>query len=321
MNNRKKPVTPQHEVRVIRNTQKISIRKNSDGSATAFGYFATYGTVSHNLGFREVIAPGAFDESLRTNPVSCFRDHSPEMLLGRTESKTLQVSSDSIGLRFSCNLPKGVSYSDDLVILLERGDAFENSFAFSVNGPDGDSWTEQPDGSYLRTLKKVILYEGSILTGNPAAYPGTSVDLRSCPVALRKKLKRSSDEDDDPNDHPAQHWDDDLEQWVDDDTNTGDDSDDDESEDYRCAYRCAACRSADHVHLSNLAEDDPAARSKKIVRAKSSLSEDALIEEQQRCAYRCAACRSLLGNHFPTALTEDDADARAAKHLLSLRRR
>jgi HK97 family phage prohead protease len=313
---RNKPILPQYEVRVIRNTQRIEVRKNADGSSTAKGYFATYGTMSHNLGFREVIAQGAFDASLRENPVSCFRDHSAEMLLGRTESGTLKVSSDSVGLRFSVRLPKGVSYADDLVILLERGDAFENSFAFSVDGPDGDEWKEQPDGTYLRTLKKVILYEGSILTGNPAAYPGTSVDLRSCPVALRNKLSKRDSEDDDPDDHPGQHWDSDLDEWVDDDDS---DSDDDESEDFRCSYRCMACRSADMTHLSNLAEDNPAARSKKVTRSATNLSEDDLIEEAKRCAFRCDACRSLLSGHFPTALAEDDADARAHKHLLSLR--
>jgi HK97 family phage prohead protease len=305
-----KPAVPKHELRISRTPQRIEVRKNADGSRTATGYFATYGTKSHSFGsWREVIAPGAFDDSLRVNPVSCFRDHNPEMLLGRTESGTLQVSSDSIGLRFSVNLPKGVSYSDDLVILLNRGDSFENSYAFSIDGPDGDSWTEQPDGTYLRTLKKVILYEGSILTGNPAAYPGTSVDLRSCPIAIRSKLKRSDSSDCED----GQHFDSDLDDCA--------DNDDDTDDDYRCAFRCSACRSADMVHMTNLAEDDPSARSKKITRAKSNLSEDDLMEEQQRCAYRCAACRSLLGGHFPTALAEDDADARAQQLILSLRRR
>lgn len=178
---------------------RVSIRANSDGSKTAFGYFATFGTVSHDLGgFREVIARGAFADSLKVNPVRCLRDHAPEMLLGRTESSTLTVSEDTIGLRFSVNLPKGVSYADDLAILLARGDAFENSFAFSVDGPDGETWTETADGAILRTLKRCILFEGSILTGNPAAYPNTSVDLRACPVQLRLRLKNEGVNEDDP---------------------------------------------------------------------------------------------------------------------------
>jgi hypothetical protein len=307
---RRKPATPQHEVRVIRNTQRTEVRKNADGSRTAVGYFATYGTVSHNLGFREVIAPGAFDASLRSNPVSCFRDHNAEMLLGRTESGTLQVSSDSIGLRFSVNLPKGVSYSDDLVILLERGDAFENSFAFAVDGPDGDTWTEQPDGSYLRTLKKVILYEGSILTGNPAAYPGTSVDLRSCPIAIRAKLKRSSDDECED----GQHYDADLDDCVDNDADdTGDDDDETEwsnrSAAFRCAWRCLSCRSA-HSN-TGIQEDDPSARSKRQKQpTKTQLS---------RCAEQCQECRD--SSHYTWkdfSGFADDSSKRAHRHLLSL---
>ena len=102
-----------------------------------------------------------------------------------------------------------------------------------------------------------------------------------------------------------------------------DDEDGGDSEDYRCSYRCAACRSASHVHLTNLSEDDADARSshskKKVIRA---LSADDMFE-QQRCQYRCAACRSLLSSHWPVpnAVNEDDEDARAAKHLLALRSR
>lgn len=177
---------------------RVSIRANSNGGNTATGYFATWGTVSHDLGrFREVIAgPEVFAGSLRSQPVRALVDHTPEKLLGRTESGTLQVTADSIGLRFAVDLPKGVSYADDLAILLQRGDAFENSFAFSVDGPDGEAWSEQPDGTWLRTLKRCILYEGSILTGNNAAYPSTVVDLRQCPASLRGKLKTSIGEDD-----------------------------------------------------------------------------------------------------------------------------
>jgi hypothetical protein len=51
-----------------------------------------------------------------------------------TESGTLQVSEDSRGLRFDVKLPD-VSYANNLVVLMERGDAYECSFAFNV--PDG----------------------------------------------------------------------------------------------------------------------------------------------------------------------------------------
>jgi uncharacterized protein len=312
MKQRKKPVLPQHEVRVIRNTQRLEIRKTASGARTISGYFATFNTLSSDLGgFFERISPGAFSDSLEKSgiDVMALYNHNGDMPLARVSNQSLSVSEDSRGLRFTLTLPKGVSYVEDLVSLLEQEVVSACSFSFSVqNG--GDTW-EMIGDRLIRTLTSVTLYEGSIV-GNPA-YPNTVADLRSCPVTLRSKLTRSSDPDCDPD---SEDYDADACSDLDD----LDDIDSDDSEDYRCNYRCAACRNASHVHMTNLSEDDPLARSKKkIVRA---LSADD-IQEQQRCQYRCAACRSLLSSHWPVpnAVNEDDPLARAHAHLLSLRSR
>src|SRR6185503_2093446 len=99
-----------HEVRIA--PQKFEIRKNADGSRSVAGYFATWGTMSHDLGFREVLQKNCFSESLKENPVAAFRDHSPEMLLGKTQSNTLEVSEDQKGLAFRVKLPD-TSYAND----------------------------------------------------------------------------------------------------------------------------------------------------------------------------------------------------------------
>jgi uncharacterized protein len=310
-----KPVTPKHELRVVKNVQRLEIRKNAAGQRTVSGYFATFNTLSSDLGgFVERISPGAYTQSLRDNPeVLCLYNHNTDLILGRVSSGTLSVSEDSIGLRFKVTLPD-TSYANDLVNLMERGDVAACSFAFSINGDNGDTW-EMIGDKLVRTLVSVNLYEGSIV-GNPA-YPNTVADLRSCPVTLRSKLTRSSDPDCDPD---SEDYDADACSDLDD----LDDIDSDDSEDYRCNYRCAACRNASHVHLTNLSEDDADARShhskKKVSRA---LSADDMFEEQRKCSYRCAACRSLLSGHWPVpnAVNEDDEDARAAAHILSLRRR
>jgi uncharacterized protein len=305
---RKKPVLPKHEVRVIKNTRRTEVRKNADGSSTAVGYFATYGTKSHPMPmgmgtfFVEVIAPGAFDSSLRANPVSCFVDHNPEKCLGRTESGTLRISSDSVGLRFSVDLAKGVSFSDDLAIQLARGDAYENSFAFSIDGPDGESWQEQPDGTYLRTVKKAVLYEGSILTGNPAAYPGTSVNLRNLPSSLRAKLNLR---DDSGQCEDGEHYDNDLGECVDDDDSDSDDDAERSMSYRRCSFRCSQHRDIDAGwdQIAGFADDDDAVRC------------------SVRCAMRCGRCERCQAMH--TSLQEDgpsEDDIRAAhRRLLALR--
>jgi HK97 family phage prohead protease len=316
MSKQNKPVTPKHELRVVKNVQRLEIRKNAAGQRTVSGYFATFNTLSSDLGgFVERISPGAYTQSLRDNPeVLCLYNHNTDLILGRVSSGTLSVSEDSIGLRFKVTLPD-TSYANDLVNLMERGDVAACSFAFSINGDNGDTW-EMIGDKLVRTLVSVNLYEGSIV-GNPA-YPNTVADLRSCPVTLRSKLsKRDGSESDSPDDHPGQHWSDEDDDWVDDSMSEADDDTDEEwnsrSASFRCQYRCLHCRS---IH-SNLTEDDPSARS-----ANSNLTEDYFaVRCAKRCAERCQQCRSM-SSHYPTAnaVNEDDPTARAYKHLLSLRR-
>ena len=193
--NKRRAETPKREIRVYAAPQKFEVRKNEDGTRSVAGYFATFNTLSHDLGFREKLLPGAFAQSLRDNPVQCLFNHDNSKLLGRTESGTLRVREDSRGLRFDVNLPD-TSYANDLVALMERGDAYECSFAFNVpNG--GEQWSELQDGTLLRTISQATLYEGSILV-SPAAYPKTSANLRSLPANLRGKLKDIADCEDDP---------------------------------------------------------------------------------------------------------------------------
>jgi uncharacterized protein len=249
---KRRVATPEREIRVYAAPQKFEVRKNADGSRSVSGYFATFNTLSRDLGFREKLLPGCFSQSLKDNPVQCLFNHDGGKLLGRTESGTLDVREDSKGLRFDVKLPD-TSYANDLVALMERGDAYECSFAFNV--PDGgDDWSQMPNGSLLRTISTAVLYEGSILV-SPAAYPKTSANLRSLPTDLRSKLRDSDDCDDLDEDDPAY---DDLncderkkrtdngETVTDaDGTNAGDEEDD------RCDCPCSDCKAGDCDECSN----------------------------------------------------------------------
>jgi HK97 family phage prohead protease len=89
-----------------------------DGSRTVAGYAAVFNSPSLDLGgWTEVIAAGAFTKSLLSAPdVMLLRDHDNAILLGRTTSKTLTLSEDATGLRFSCQLP-ATSQASDLAVL------------------------------------------------------------------------------------------------------------------------------------------------------------------------------------------------------------
>jgi HK97 family phage prohead protease len=219
------------EVRVYTAPQKFEIRRNADGSRSISGYAATFGDLSENLGgFKEVIRAGAFKQSLIDNPdVLCLYGHDHNQILGRVSSGTLTIAEDPRGLRFSCKLPD-TSTARDLIALMERGDIGKMSFGFGLSD-DGDSW-EEVGGQIIRTLTQVILWEISVV-GQPA-YKSSSVNLRSCPAQLRKKLKRDNDESDD-NEDPE---------------------DDKEDQEERCECDCEACEEGDCDACTNPDCDD-----------------------------------------------------------------
>ena len=183
----------QREVRIRLAPQKFEIRKNADGSRSISGYAATFGDLSQDLGgFREMINPGAFQQSLKDNPdVLCLYGHDDNQILGRVASGTLTIAEDAKGLYFTCKLPD-TSTARDLIALMERGDVSQMSFGFSVPTKNGDTWAEV-NGQVIRTLVRVVLWEISVV-GQPA-YTSTSVNLRSCPVNLRSRLKADEDLD------------------------------------------------------------------------------------------------------------------------------
>lgn len=160
------------------NEQRNIILRNLDfpDGRRVVGVAAAYETLSSDLGgFREKIAPTAFDRSLAENDIRALYSHDSAMLLGRTSSGTLKVSSTNRGLEFDLQLPN-TSYADDLFNLMQRGDVTSCSFGFFTRS---DKWTTDPETkTRIRTLHDVDLREISIV-GDPAYPTGTSAALRS----------------------------------------------------------------------------------------------------------------------------------------------
>jgi uncharacterized protein len=152
------------EVRAIKGEDKTVVR----------GYAAVYDKLSENLGgFRELIAPGAFDGVLEDD-VRALLNHDSNLILGRTKSGTLRMGIDDKGLWYEYDSPD-TSYARDLLISLERGDVDQSSFQFTV---EDDEWKEDEEQRYVRTIKKVRrLYDVSPVTF--PAYPDATVALRS----------------------------------------------------------------------------------------------------------------------------------------------
>lgn len=165
------------EVRIVGlGDMEIRHSGRSTEGFTIRGYPAVYNEVSHDLGgFREQIAPGAFDAVLATKPdVHFVWDHDTRYVGARTKNDTLKLSSDSKGLFIEANVGN-YSWAKDLRVALERGDINQGSFAFTV--PDGgDEFRADDDGNVMRTIRSIdALYDVTVTA--QGAYPQTELSV------------------------------------------------------------------------------------------------------------------------------------------------
>jgi len=162
------------EQRVMSSTFEVS-KSDDKNPAHVTGHAAVFDQLSENLGgFREKIAPGAFDGVLNDDVRALF-NHDSNLILGRTAAKTLELSVDTTGLKVDFSIPD-TSYGRDLIVSLERGDINQMSFSFQV---EEDEWNEDnTTGAVIRTITKVKrLFDISPITF--PAYPQTDVAKRS----------------------------------------------------------------------------------------------------------------------------------------------
>lgn len=152
------------------------------------GYAALFNSLSEDLGgFREVIRPGAFDRALAENQdVLARAEHDSSMLLGRRSNGTLTLSIDATGLRYEVD-PPDTQAGRDTLVLVERGDVKQSSFAFRVPSKDGEVWGVAPEGDVLRELVDLDLVDVAPVAD--PAYRQTMVSVRSMEMAKAVKVE------------------------------------------------------------------------------------------------------------------------------------
>ena len=133
-------------------------------SRTVEGYASVFNSMSEDLGFREVILPGAFSDVL-DNDVRALYNHDSNYLLARTTSGTLELKEDEKGLYYRFEMPN-TSYGNDMLELFRRGDLTQSSFGFTV---EKDSWRME-DGQQVRYIERV----GSLFDVSPVVFPAYS---------------------------------------------------------------------------------------------------------------------------------------------------
>lgn len=166
--------------------------KREDGSTTITGHAAVFNQLSSDLGgFREVIAPNAF-ENVLNDDVRALVNHDANLLLARTTSGTLNLKQTDEGLQYSFDVPD-TSYGRDLIISMERGDITQSSFAFTI---ESDTWESTADGE-IRTINKVKkLYDVSPVT-YPAYPSADDLTLAKRSLAIHKEKEENKKQEKD----------------------------------------------------------------------------------------------------------------------------
>jgi len=145
------------------------------------GYAAVFNSKSEDLGFREIVMPGAFDRSMReAHDVRALVNHDSNLILGRTKSGTLKLSVDERGLKAEIDPPDTQSARDALASI-KRGDMDGMSFAFRTLT---DDWRME-DGELVRELRDLELVDVSVVAF--PAYAATSVSARALEHAKAAK--------------------------------------------------------------------------------------------------------------------------------------
>lgn len=128
------------------------------------------------VGFQEVVSKSAFSKTLSDGAdVRFVHNHNPDLLLGRTSSDTLRLTTDRLGL-FAEALMANTSYSRDIATLLDRGDISQMSFAFRAIKEQWETLTRDSGEEFeRRTLLEVALVDVSTVTW--PAYDQTDAQL------------------------------------------------------------------------------------------------------------------------------------------------
>lgn len=151
----------------------LRIERRAEGRSVLMGHAAVFNSASEDLGgFREIVAPGAFAQTIAEDDIRALFNHDSSMILARNRAGTLRLQEDGRGLAFEIDLPD-TQLARDLSVSIERGDITGNSFGFQTIE---DRWERQEKGE-LRTLIRVRLFDVSPVTF--PAYPQTDLALRS----------------------------------------------------------------------------------------------------------------------------------------------
>lgn len=171
--------------RKVKHTRSLNTQlqtRGEDNNLTIEGYFAVFNSETElwPKAFEE-IDKGAFNRSLDRD-VRALINHDTTLVLGRTKSKTLELSIDEKGLYGRINVNPNDIEAMNLYERVKRGDVDQCSFGFEVKEEEVEY---REDESVKWTVKDLDLYEVSVCTF--PAYEATGVQARHSEVEQHRE--------------------------------------------------------------------------------------------------------------------------------------
>lgn len=157
---------------------EVSLR--ADDGAPRIRMTTPFNRRSHDLGgFVEVVAASAFTKTLqeRGSDVVALWNHDPNWVLGRESNRTLALVPGETALDSEATLDAEDPMHRHFARRVERRDVQGSSFGFETVR---DRWEKLEDGTVLRTLLEVRLFDVSPVTF--PAYPDSDAEKRSAAV-------------------------------------------------------------------------------------------------------------------------------------------
>lgn len=157
---------------------RVEIRAKGDGKTIEM--FIPYGSESVDMGFREVIEPGAFSRSIRAGKMSARADiyalwsHDSSQPLARQANDTLDFEERDDGLIATAQLIPEIDYHQRALQAVQAGLVRGTSFGFEVVR---DDWKYDDGGNATRSLQEVKLHEVSPVVF--PAYERSDIEARS----------------------------------------------------------------------------------------------------------------------------------------------
>ena len=163
---------------------RVEIRAQGDGKTIEM--FIPYGSESVDMGFREVIEPGAFSRSIRAGKMSARADiyalwsHDSSQPLARQANETLDFEERDDGLVATATLIPAIDYHQRALQAVEAGLVRGTSFGFETVR---DDWKYDDGGNATRSLLEVKLFEVSPVVF--PAYERSDIEARSALAQLK----------------------------------------------------------------------------------------------------------------------------------------